>query len=195
VEAVDDAIIEWIQENLLQERLVLVALKKLRARLEQRGRTSEQEIPKLEAEGRKLKAEIGRLTQALVSTDEKPEAVVRAMAEREKRLTRVRAQIEVLRSSPAVVQSEVGALEQEARKRLQEFKALLGRNPVEARKVVEAMLDGPLSFSPTEGERGTRRYRIEGKVRGVGALLLNDRDPSGIRTRVHALKGHCPGPG
>ena len=100
VDAVDGAVIEWIQENLLQERMVLVALKKLRARLEQRARTSHHEIPKLEAEARKLKTEIDRLTNALVSTDDKPEAVVKAMALREKRLTMLRGQIVALRFQP-----------------------------------------------------------------------------------------------
>jgi hypothetical protein len=44
---------------------------------------------------------------------------------------------------------------------------------------VEPMLDGPLGFTPTDGEKGTRHYRIEGRVRGVGALLLSVCDPRG----------------
>lgn len=44
-------------------------------------------------------------------------------------------------------------------------------------------------FTPT----ADNHYVIEGPVY-LGALYPIASDPNGIRTRVHGLKGHCPGP-
>jgi tRNA A37 threonylcarbamoyladenosine synthetase subunit TsaC/SUA5/YrdC len=60
-------------------------------------------------------------------------------------------------------------MEREARERLQQLRSLLERNPVEARKVLDALLDGPLTLTPTETSDG-KRFRIEGTVT-TGALL------------------------
>jgi hypothetical protein len=55
--------------------------------------------------------------------------------------------------------------------------------------VLDALLDTPLEFTPTPDNH----YVVEGPVY-LGGLYPIASDPSGIRTRVHALKGHCPGP-
>ena len=103
-----------------------------------------------------------------------------AIAELERRLRGIRTQLEAIRTSPAIIDRKLKVVEQEARVRLQEFHGLLSRNPAEARQVVAAVLDGPLTFTPTE-VGGKRRYRIEGKARGTVTKLLTVRDPSGSR--------------
>jgi site-specific DNA recombinase len=55
------------------------------------------------------------------------------------------------------------------------------------------LLTGPLKFTPVERAEG-KRYYIEGQV-ALDAVYLTEGVPSGIRTRVTALKGLGPGPG
>ena len=54
------------------------------------------------------------------------------------------------------------------------------RNPQEARRALDALLDQPLKFTPTPDQH----YVIEGPV-FLGALFPKWSDPSGIRTRVY----------
>jgi len=49
------------------------------------------------------------------------------------------------------------------------------RDPDEARKVVEALLDGPATFTPIETPDG-RRYKVAGRI-ATGALLQALPDP------------------
>jgi len=102
---------------------------------------------------------------------------VAAIAEREKRMRTVRARVEALRTRPAVIGSELSALEKEARRRLEDRRQLLGRNPEEARKAVGALLDGPLTFTPVQTEGG-KRYEIQGSV-VTGALFTTGSVPNG----------------
>ena len=95
--------------------------------------------------------------------------------------------------APSVLDLEVRRLEREARTRLANLQGLLGRNVVEGRKALEALLDGPLRFTPVQTKDG-RRYEITGAA-AVGFLCTTDCVPKGIRTPVTALKGPCPGPG
>ena len=60
-------------------------------------------------------------------------------------------------------------MEREARRRLRDLRGLLERNPDEARRALEALLDGPLRFQPTETPAG-RRYEIRGKI-AVGTQI------------------------
>jgi hypothetical protein len=55
------------------------------------------------------------------------------------------------------------------------FRELLDGDPEGARKIVEALLDGPATFTPIETPQG-KRYKVEGRI-ATGALLqaLPDR--------------------
>jgi len=59
------------------------------------------------------------------------------------------------------------------------FQGFLGRNPTEARKALEALLDGPLTFAAVDAADGGRRYRIEGSA-AVGTMFTTDGVPNGI---------------
>ena len=101
--------------------------------------------------------------------------------------------------APSVLDLEVRRLEKEARERLRDLRSLLGRHPDRAREVLEALLTGPLVFTPSETAEG-KRYRIEAEAsldRAVGAGIAGcsmTGVPSGIRTRVPGMKTLCPGP-
>jgi site-specific DNA recombinase len=178
VESVDGTVLSWIREHVLTEELLLETLREVRRRLTERAKESSTEVPDLEREIRQLKAETQRLATALATTDEKPEAIVSAIAEREKRMRALQARLEALKTSPAVIGSELSVLEKDARRRLQDLRQLLGRNPEEARKAVGALLDGPLTFTPVETAEG-KRYQIQGFV-ATGALFTTESVPNGI---------------
>lgn len=61
---------------------------------------------------------------------------------------------------------EVRRLEKQVRARLADLQALMERNPEEARKVLETLLNGPLRFTPVETPEG-KRCRVEDEV-GLG---------------------------
>jgi site-specific DNA recombinase len=189
VSAVDAAVIAWIEANVLREEVIGEVLQEVRRRLEARKGTSETELAELEGEGRRLRAEIDRLVDALAAGTVSP-TIARSIDEREKRLSQVQARRDVLRTAPDVLDLEVRRLEREARARLADFRALLERKPTEARKALEALLDGPLTFAAAETPGG-RRYQITGKA-AVGNVFTTEGDPTGIRTPVTGVRGRCP---
>lgn len=184
MEVVDEAVVSWIREHVLTERRVVLALKEIRRRLRERTMSSGQELPGLEEDAKQVKREIDRLTVALASTEAKPEAVVRAIAEREERLRKLQARIEVLRAAPSVLDLEVRRMEMEARQRLKELTGLLDRNSVEARRAVEAILKGPLTVTPIKTPEGNR-YEITGETT-FGRLFTNVASPAGFEPALPA---------
>lgn len=163
VATVDEAVINCIKENVLQEDVIAEALRELRRRLAERAKSVDNELPQLEREASRLRAEIDRLVNALASIDQKPEAVIRGIAERQDQLSRVEARLRAAKAAPSALDLEVRRLEKEARRRLGDLRAMLGRNPDEARKALETILGGPLRFTPIETPEG-KRYRIEGVI-------------------------------
>jgi hypothetical protein len=77
------------------------------------------------------------------------------------------------------------------------WQALLSANVADGRQALREVLDGPIRFAP-DG----KQYRFSGRdltrqfIAGVVGLENSTLSgvPNGIRTRVLALKGPCPGP-
>ena len=179
VDSVDQAVVDWIQENVLTEEVIAATLREVRRRLAERAESQETEVPRLRTEAEELRHEIDRLSEAIATSSEKPKALVTKIDERERRLRAIRARIEALESTPGVVDLEIRRMEQEARKRMRDLKSLLDRNPTEARRALEALLDDKLTFTPIETPEG-RRYQIEGPLRVQGALFTTDGVPRGV---------------
>jgi hypothetical protein len=176
---VDAAVTGWIQTNVLREELVVETLHELRRRLAERARSTNTETPRLEQRAATLRQELQRLGEALVATDEKPRTIVRLIAEREKGLRDVEARLAALAVAPGALNLETRRLEKDARRRLADFRALLARNPQEARVALDALPEGPLSFAPVQTPEG-KRYAVTGKI-AVGSLFTIDSVPRGIR--------------
>ena len=69
-------------------------------------------------------------------------------------------------------------MEQEARARMADLRSLLGRHPKEARRTLEALLQGNhITFTPVSN--GARRFSLSGAV-AAGAVFINPGDPNGI---------------
>jgi site-specific DNA recombinase len=181
VAGVDAAVVEWIEANVLNEEIVAAVLVEVRQRLAARTEAPNAERDELEAEAKRLRAEIDRLVMALASGAESP-TIASAVNDREKRLSDVRARLEVLQVAPAVLDLEVRRLEREARTRLSDLRGLLGRNVAEGRKTLESLLTGPLTFRAVEKD-DARRYLVEGAA-GIGPIFTTESVPKGIRNQI-----------
>ncbi len=159
VESVDAAVIEWIRKNVLNEELIASTIDELRNRLALRTETTASELPEIEMQVGTVMVELERLSNALLGANEKPEIVMRMIAEREQRLVELNRRLENARASPLALNMDSASVERAARERLKDLPALFSRHPEAAHRAMEAILGGPLKFTPME-----HRYHIEGKV-------------------------------
>ncbi len=166
VELVDEVVIDWLEENILTEQFVVRALREIRKRLAKRLQTFDGDAPRLVAEAEKLQVEIARLAEALVATDEKPHTLVRMMAERETKLAAIQGRLASMKAAPQVLDLESRRMEKEARARIQDCRAVMGRRGEAAKRALSALLDGKLAFKPLPD----KRYEVTGQV-VTGALV------------------------
>jgi site-specific DNA recombinase len=183
VESIDKAVLGWIRDNVLTEKMLMQTIGSLRQTLTNRAQNVGSELPELEAQVQSVKAELTRLTNALLVSDDKPEIVLRMISEREKRLALLNARLINSRTAPSVHEAELRNLEKTARERQNELRGVFARDSEEARRALEAILAGPLKFTPVERPEG-RRYEVEGRVT-LDGLYLTESVPSGSRTVLH----------
>lgn len=177
VAAVNEAVIAWMTQHVLSDDLIAETLRELRQRLAARTKSHDSEVPEIRAQIRGLKAEIDRLGRALAATDDAPAAVLKMIADREERVAALELRLLRIQGEPSVLNMEARRIEKEARKRLGDFAGLMERHPVEARRVLESLLKGPLRFVPVETAEG-RRCRVEGEV-GLAAMGVAEVSAAG----------------
>ncbi|MGH7436881.1 MAG: hypothetical protein ACRENE_14510, partial [Polyangiaceae bacterium] len=165
----DTGCIEWIKGNVLREEVVLEILKEVRERISKQCGESDGEVEALGTKIVKLRKEIANLAEAVALTGGSVDALAQKLSERQERLSGMEARLKMLKVAPGVLSLEVRRLEADVRRRIDYFRELLDRDTQEARKVVEALLDGPVTFTPMETPEG-RRYKVEGRI-ATGALL------------------------
>ncbi len=178
IAGINTAIVDWIKENVLTEELVVETLRVLRRRLEARAKTAQPDLRKLVAEAKKLRSEIANLADALASMG-RSKALTAKLGERELRLERIEGQIEAARAAPSAIDLETRRMEHEAKDRLVQLRDLLDKNPEEARKAMEALLEGPLTFTAIRDDEGPR-YRIQGKIATGEVICPIKNVPKGI---------------
>jgi hypothetical protein len=188
VDAVDGVLIRWIQENILTEGGVLAALAKVRQRLAERTKSAQSDTGTIEAELGKLDREIKRLVAvaASLADADQPEELAKQIEEKTRRRREVRAHLDAMRATPDLLSVEVQQLEKEARTRLADLRGLFTRTPAQARRTLEAMFKGPITFTPTMVE-GAPRFDLSGVA--TTTMFHKQGDPNGIRTRVTNVKG------
>jgi DNA invertase Pin-like site-specific DNA recombinase len=169
---VDAGVLAWLRTNVLREEIIVDAISELRRRIADRTRVTDTETPALTQEAVQLRAEVGRLITTLTVSDDKPDVVMRAVGDRQRRLAEIDARLAVLRTAPTVLDMEARRMEEEARARLAEFSAMMHRNVPSGRQVLKALLATPLRSTPVEHD-GAKRYQVEGEV-GIGAMLPLD---------------------
>lgn len=175
VELVDAAVVESLRK-LLSEEMLGKVIKRVRALIASTSQRSESELPELERQALKVRAEIRRLGEAIVSTTSPPMHLVRMMSAREATLSELEARIATARSAPNVLDLEVRRLEKESRERLLELRGALQSNPDEARAAIAAVVGGGLVMTPVDTAEG-RRYRVTGEV---GLAVRPGASPAGF---------------
>lgn len=175
VDVMDAAVRSWVEEHVLSEEIMLEVLDEVRRRVATRADHAPAELAGLQSEADELREEIRRLTDAL-ATGSQSSAVIQAIAEREGRLQKLVARIEVLQAAPRPVKLEVERLRREARQRLAKLRELLGGNVDEAPEVLKLLLDGPIVCAPVD-----RSYELRAPLAVPEALgFRSEHVPSGI---------------
>jgi len=167
---IDAEIIEEIQKRVLTDSFVAEVLREARGRLTERMKAAEtDEAPQLRAEASKVKGELANLSEAVASGGAAIPALVAKMTERQARLTAIEGRLTALHAAPKALQLETKRLEKEISVALGELREVFSERPQDARRFLERLLDGSLTFTPVETWKG-RRYRIEGQA-SLGGLV------------------------
>ena len=184
IDGINDAVAKWISETVLSEELLLDVLRNVRERLTERTTKTTTDLPQMEKDAARLRTEIARLVTALATIDQKPEAVIRAIAERQEELSALEARLRGAKAAPEAIQFELRRMEAEARKRLEELKGTLTRKPEQAREVISMLFEGPIKLMPIETPEG-KRFWVEGSA-NLWALFaagcLKSASPAGFET-------------
>ena len=105
---VNEEVVAQIQAALTPE-LVFRVVADLRAQHHQQAGEGEKQIGALERDATKIRREIDRLVGALAVTDDKPDAIVNGIADRQARLRDLDAKISAARAAPKVVDDTLDA--------------------------------------------------------------------------------------
>ena len=202
VEDAERVILDTLTTTLLNPDVMKLAIAGAKQRLES-GDTSHE----IADEIRKLDAELSRLSEAIAAGGDVP-TLVQAIQERERRRQELRLQVRTTRQPKA----EAASIEVELRQALESWQILL-RNSTHGRTLlrllvvdrfamtptpqgyvfsgtgtVEKCLSGTFAFAPA-----SRKARTSKSSNDLAVLIWNGV-PTGIRTRVSALKGPRPRP-
>ncbi|MDC0744860.1 recombinase zinc beta ribbon domain-containing protein [Polyangium sp. rjm3] len=182
VDGINDAVARWISHTVLSEELLLDVIQHVRILLAERTTKTTTDLPRMEKEATRLRTEIDRLVTALATIDQKPEAVIRAIADRQEELSALEARLRGAKAAPEAIQLELRRMEAEARQRLDELKGTLTRKPEQAREVISMLFEGPIKLTPIETPEG-KRFWVEGAA-NLWALFaagcLKSASPAGF---------------
>jgi DNA invertase Pin-like site-specific DNA recombinase len=159
----DAAIIGWLRTNILRPEVVTAVIARAREIFEERQSQPVAGVSELESELRRTLAEIQRITTAIATTEMAPEALARAIMERESRARDLRTRIAAARSHANGDTPRWAELEVEARRRVGELSEMFAANVAEAREALRKVLRGPLICTPM-GEPRDRHYRLSGNA-------------------------------
>jgi hypothetical protein len=171
--------VSWLKERILREQVVLDILAEVRQRVAQQTTDAGSEVGQLEEQATTLRREITNLAEAVALTKGSVTALAEKLAARQERLASTEARLQLLKAAPEVLSLEVRRLEVGVRKRVEQLREFLDRDPEEARKILDALLDGPMVFTPIATPEG-KRYEVTGRI-ATGDVLRVLSDPQGAR--------------
>ena len=181
---VDELLVDYIATHVLTEGFVAAVCAEVRARLAVQAKAAENQLPALDAEVAALRAEIENLVGVMATSGDSSLALSRGLADREARLADLEARMRTAKTVPMAMDLQVRRVERDAKARMANLRGVLASNPAEARKLLEALIDGPLNFSAVQTDEG-KRYQVRGRVGldhllGVEGLTRINSVPSGI---------------
>jgi site-specific DNA recombinase len=159
---INGAIVGWILDRVLSDDVLDAILATMKRVHVSEVATPASPLAPIEAELRKVNAEIQRLATAIATTDTAPDALTKALVERERRARDLRERLSVTQAAPKPVVKRWIEIERETREMAAKLRATFDANPLEARAVVGSLLRGPIKCTPVEID-GARRYRLQGE--------------------------------
>ena len=154
-----------------KSRLCLQGVRDLRAQHRQETGEGEKQIAALERDAAEIRREIHWLVGALAVTDDKPDAIVNGIADRQARLRDLDAKISAAKAAPQVVDDMLTRIVDASLDAIRRFQETVKAHPDQAREVVAALFD-TIVFTPVATPDGPR-YELEG-VAEIGRLLALD---------------------
>jgi site-specific DNA recombinase len=186
------ALIDYLKRSVLTPSVLETVVSAIRDEVANLLSAGAKDVTGLEQELAGLRAEQKRLARAVATAGDDIPELVAELRLRNDRIRRLEADLAAARRSPAMVADVLARAETAARAKLADLRTALDADLPAMREVFQALFPEGLTFRPAE-KAARRVWAISGTAR-LDSLKLSS-DPSGIRTRVHALKGHCPGPG
>jgi site-specific DNA recombinase len=186
MESADSAVIDVLREDILNPEALRLAVEIATDRYGNRSGDVAQQRANVEADLRRIEAEISRLVEAL-ATGQPLVSVQDAIRVRERRRAELRAHLEHLDGLAKQPRLDPTRLQQELARRLTEWRELLNAEPVKARQIVRKLLEGRLVFEP-QPETGV--YTFTGKAsygRLLSGVVQNVWCPRGDSNTRHAV--------
>ena len=201
MEAADRAVLDTLEAEILDPRVVVRTLEKAAALMAGPARDRDARHRALVDRLGILTAEVARFTTAVGAGGGDLRPLLKALREREDERERVEAELAALDGAVEVASFDARRLRRTLATTLEDWRGVLMRQTPHAREALQVLLDGRIVFTPDVDERESR-YVFEGRV-VVGRLISGAVEagtfnsgggPNGIRTRVLALRGPCPRP-
>lgn len=169
-DALERAVLDSLAD-LLQPRTLTLALQKAMAQLQPDQAAIRAQRAKIEAEIKQAKAAIQRLNEAIVHGGGL-ESLIERLQREEAKKKELAEQLNQLNRAGSN-EWDFASLRRNAESLLADTRALLGRQPTQARAVLKRLFDAPLSFGSVE-ENGRLSFVVEGT--GNFSTLLNFSD-------------------
>lgn len=193
-EEVEGKLIDLLKERVLTPAVVEIVIGRIRHHVEAQMPRAAAELAELDAELREVAAEQRRLAKAVALSDDVGPLVDELQA-RNNRIRALEAQIAAAKRTPAELAALIAEVEREAKAKLEDLKAGLGR-PADRRQVFQVLFPDGVKLTPARTE--TRQvWSIEAKVSLEslkGRTIKLGSDPDGNRTRVFGVRGRRPRP-
>ena len=183
---VEDALVSQLQEHVLGEAAMAMALDQIRDAITAQLPQHEADISALETELAATRAEQRRLAKAVAMADNIPE-LVSELEQRSSRIRNLDAQVIAARRTPDELRAMVDRIEATVRTNVADLHRAL-RDRDDLRHVFQAMFPTGLTFTPARTPDGVRQiWKIEGDA-DLGQLAEPSResrfrlrgDPNGI---------------
>ena len=171
----DEAMLGAIREDVLDSEVIDLAVKEAVQLLTSVDRGDAFEVLKADLDG--VTGELQRLTSAIAAGGDVP-TLVAAIREREARRTRVMAQLAAMTQARAHAVKAPAEVEGQLRKRLKDWRQLLGRETAWTRQILQKLLVDKIVCRPVVHE-GEEAYEITARFH-LGRFFEGIICPSGL---------------
>jgi len=165
MDAMDDAVLDAIEQQVLNPGAVAYVVERAFTLLAERRRANPDRPREIEAELKRLRRELSRFT-ALIATGRAPKTVLAEIAAREARIEALEKEREELLRAVEPNELDLRRVRKAVEAHAGQFKDLLRGDVPLARQALRKLLDGKLHFAPN----GRKSFTFEGATR-VGPLV------------------------